>query len=137
MRTGQTGRLEQAGLTAIVLIHLIVSVIHGRAHAGAQVLLPLAGNLFVYIVIVAAPLLGLALSFWRPLAGAAVVGVAMAGSLVFGLINHFIILGSDHVTHVAPEWRTLFTVTAALLALIEATGAAVGIRLATRLRRAS
>jgi len=51
----------------------------------------------------------------------------MAGALVFGLINHFIIDGSDHVAHVAAAWRTQFSVTAALLVVLEAAGVAIGI----------
>ena len=119
-------------LTATVALHLIVSVIHGTAHSGARVFLPLAGNLFVYIVILAGPLAGLALSVWRPQAGAALVALTMAGSFAFGVINHFIIPGSDHVAHVAREWRSLFATTAVLLAIIEAAGTAVGFRLARR-----
>ena len=114
-------------LAAVVLTHLAVSVFHGRAHDGAAVPLSLAGSLFVYIVILAGPLAGLAVWRWRPRAGAWIVAASMIGALVFGLINHFIIQGSDHVAHVAPEWRTLFGVTAALLVVSEAAGAAVGI----------
>ena len=56
----------------------------------------------------------------------------MSGALVFGLINHFFIDGLDHVAHVAAEWRPLFSVTAALLVVSEAAGAAVGVWCATR-----
>src|SRR5262249_30831138 len=77
-------RTERAVLAGIVLIHLILSMIHGSAHAGARVALPVAGTLFVYLVILAGPLVGLALSWWRPQAGAALVAVTMAGSFVFG-----------------------------------------------------
>src|SRR3954468_7476163 len=116
-------------LAAVVLIHLGISLIHGRAHAGAQVPLPMAGTLFVYIVILAGPLIGLMAAAWTPRAGALIVAVSMAGALIFGLINHFIISGADHVAHVAAEWRTLFGTTAALLVVSEALGAAVGIHL--------
>ena len=119
-------------LAAIVVFHLIVSVIHGAAHSGARVFLPFAGNLFVYIVILAGPLAGLVLSVWRPQAGAALVSLTMAGSFAFGAINHFIIPGSDHVAHVARDWRSLFATTAVLLAFIEAAGTAIGFRLARR-----
>ena len=51
----------------------------------------------------------------------------MAGALVFGLGNHFIIAGEDHVAHVAAEWRTLFGVTAVLLVITEAAGTIVGV----------
>jgi hypothetical protein len=51
----------------------------------------------------------------------------MAGALLFGLINHFLIDGSDHVANVAAEWRSLFGATAVLLLLSEAAGVAIGV----------
>src|SRR6476659_3022310 len=48
-------------LTAAVLSHLAISLVHGAAHAGAEVPLSPAANLFVYIVILAGPIVGLAL----------------------------------------------------------------------------
>jgi hypothetical protein len=51
----------------------------------------------------------------------------MAGSLVFGVVNHFVIVSPDHVSHVPAEWSTLFTVTAVLLAVLEAAGTAAGV----------
>lgn len=114
-------------LAAVVLTHLAISVVHGRAHEGAQVPLPFAGTLFVYIVILAGPLVGLGLSQWRLRAGAWVVALTMAGALVFGLINHFLIDGSDHVANVAAEWRSLFGATAVLLLLSEGAGVAIGL----------
>jgi hypothetical protein len=124
-------------LAAVVLVHLAISIAHGRAHAGAQVPLPLVGALFVYIVILAGPLVGLAVSRWRPRTGAWIVAASMSGALVFGVINHFVIAGSDHVMHVAPEWRMLFGVTAALLVVSEAIGVGAGIWCATRHPRAT
>ncbi|SRR6266853_3515478 len=124
-------------LTAVVLVHLLVSVVHGTAHSGAGVELGPSGSLFVYIVILAGPLVGLILSIRTPRLGAWIVALTMSGSFVFGVVNHFIIDGTDHVTHVAAAWRTSFTVTAALLAAFEAAGAAIGVREATRERRAS
>jgi hypothetical protein len=107
------------------------------AHSGAQVALDFGGTLFVYIVILIGPLAGLAVSRWRPQTGAWIVALTMSGSLVFGLIKHFIIPGTDHVNHVAPAWRSLFASTAALLVVVEAAGAAIGLRDAVRVRRAS
>ena len=133
-------------LTAVVLVHLVLSFVHGAAHSGANVALGPAGNLFVYIVILAGPVVGLLIAFGEarlaeaPSArrrGAWIVALTMSGSLAFGLINHFIIQGTDHVSHVAAAWRTQFAVTAALLAVVEAAGAAIGLREAIRVRRAS
>jgi len=119
-------------LSAVVLIHLAINIMHGRAHAGAQVPLSAAGMLFVYIVILAGPLVGLGVWRWQPQPGGWIVAACMAGALFFGLINHFIIDGADHVAHVAAEWRSLFGVTAGLLVACEALGVAIGVWSARR-----
>src|SRR5207302_3548584 len=84
---------ERQALVAAVLIHLVISIVHGSAHDGAQVPLSFAAALFVYIVILAGPIAGLIVSRWLPAAGAWIVAAAMGGALVFGLVNHFIIDG--------------------------------------------
>ena len=124
-------------LTAAVLSHLVVSIVHGAAHAGAQVPLSLAANLFVFVVILAGPVVGLALTWPAEQLGSWVIASTMAGSLVFGLVNHFVIASPDHVAHVAPQWRPLFTTTAVLLALTEALGSGLAIRLATERKKVS
>jgi hypothetical protein len=115
------GRVR-AWLAAIVVLHLGISMVHGAAHAGAQVPLPLAATTFVYVVILAGPLVGLALTWPSARAGGWVIATTMAGALVFGVVNHFVIASPDHVAHVAQPWRPLFTVTAVLLAISEAAG---------------
>jgi len=131
----RTGRWA---LPAVVLGHLAINIAHGQAHQGAQVPLSFTAALFVYIVILAGPVVGLILSVWRPVAGGWIIAATMAGALVFGLINHFIIAGPDHVGHVAAQWRTLFGTTAALLLVSEAAGIWTGIWCAARnVRRAS
>jgi len=74
-----------------VLVHLAVSIVHGVAHTQARVPLSTTANLFVFIVILAGPLAGLALTFpaWR--FGSALIALTMAASLVFGLVNHFVL----------------------------------------------
>ena len=119
-------------LTAVVLSHLVISFVHGAAHAQAHVPLSLTANLFVYIVILAGPLVGLAIVLMpglktRPTSalvriGSWVIAVTMLGSLVFGLVNHFVLSSPDHVSHVDPQWRVLFGTTAVLLAMTEALG---------------
>jgi hypothetical protein len=114
-------------LSAVVLIHLAINIAHGQAHTGADVPLSIPGALFVYTVILAAPLIGLGIWRWKPQLGGWTVAVSMSGALVFGLINHFIIDGSDHVAHIAAPWRQLFGVTAVMLVVCEAAGTAIGI----------
>ena len=109
-------------LGAVVFVHLVVSAFHGTAHDRAHVPLALWANVFVYVVILAAPLAGLALTWWNARVGGWVIALAMAGSFVFGVVNHFLLSSPDHIAHVDPQWRPLFTVTAVLLAPTEALG---------------
>src|SRR5262245_6863854 len=87
-------------LAGFVLAHLGISFVHGAAHAQAQVPLSWAGNLFVYVVILAGPLIGLGLTWPAPRIGVWIIAIAMAGSLVFGVMNHFVLESPDHVAHV-------------------------------------
>jgi len=122
-------------LTAAVVVHLIVSVVHGAAHAQARVPLSPAANFFVFTVIVAGPLLGLLLAWRAERIGNWIVALTMAGALMFGVVNHFVRISPDHISHVDPRWRPLFAVSAALLALTEALAAGLAMRLATERKR--
>jgi len=136
MRPQQTP--ASAWLVTIVVAHLLVSLVHGAAHAQSRVFLSTAGNLYVWTVIMAGPLVGLAaLRALSGRVGAWIIAVSMAGALVFGLVNHFIIESGDHVSHVIGPWRTTFAVTAALLAITEAAGCGVGVWSALHGRRTS
>lgn len=121
---------EKLWLILLVAAHLIISMVHGAAHDGANIPLSRAGNLFVFIVIIAGPLAGLALIWPAQRAGALVIASAMAGSLIFGFLNHFVFASPDHVAHVAAQWRPLFATTAVLLALTEALSAGLALRVA-------
>jgi hypothetical protein len=113
-------------LAAVVVLHLLVSLVHGLAHGAAGV----GGNgpsmAFVVIVIIAGPLVGLAWMWKNAVVGARIIGVTMAAALLFGLINHFIIAGPDRVDYVVTHARTLFEVTALMLVLSEAAGSVLG-----------
>ena len=133
-RSGWVNRLTgmkksyRTAAAAVVVIHLLVSIVHGMAHDGAKIYLSAAGNAFVYSVILAGPLAALGLIWFRQRFGAEVLAATMAGSLVFGVVMHFVIAGPDHVSHVASDtWRLPFQVTAALLAITEAAGFLIGI----------
>jgi len=121
-------------LAAIVIAHLAISMVHGVAHAQANVPMSRAANAFVFVVILAGPLIGLALMLRSRRIGAWFIGVTMGASLIFGFVNHFVLAGADHVAHVDPKWRPLFAATAVLLALTEALGSVLAIRIA-RARR--
>ena len=126
-------RRVRTALVAAVLTHLVISIAHGTAHTGAHVPLSPAASLFVYAVILAGPLVGLALVWLAESLGIWVIMLTMAGSLVFGVINHFVFDSPDHVSHVDPQWRLLFATTAVLLAGTEV----LGVGLAQMFRRAA
>jgi hypothetical protein len=117
---------QRLALAGVVVLHLIVTIVHGTAHTGAAVEQGSAAMAFIFLVIIAGPLVGLAWMWLNPRAGARLIGITMAASLLFGLINHFIIPGVDRVDHVAAAWRGLFESTAVMLVITEAAGAALG-----------
>jgi len=128
------GMKKRTWVVVIVLAHLIVTVIHGTAHTKAQVPLSPAATAFVFSVILAGPLVGLALWLIAGRIGAWVVAATMASALVFGFVNHFVFASPDHIAHVDQQARPLFVTTAVLLAATEAVGLGLAIS-ATRLGR--
>ena len=119
-------------LAAAVLAHLIVSIVHGAAHAGAHVLLSTPATLYVLVVILAGSLIGLALLRSGRAARSWVIAVTLVGSFVFGLVYHFVFSNPDNVGHVDSHLRALFATTAVLLALTEALGGGLAISFVRR-----
>jgi ACR3 family arsenite efflux pump ArsB len=114
--------------TVAVLAHLVVSIVHGRAHERLAVGLSNWQNLYVLIVIVIAPLIAMVLT-WTRLAriGFLLLVISMAGSLVFGVAYHYVVISLDHVSHLPPgDAQGLFRTTALLLVLTELSGILVG-----------
>jgi hypothetical protein len=126
----------RAWMAVVVVAHLAASLVHGAAHGGAHVTMSAASNLFVWVVILAGPAAGLAISWRAARIGGLIVALTMAGSLVFGVANHFVFESPDHISHVAEPWRRLFGTTAVLLAITEALGCGLALRL-VRVGRAS
>lgn len=115
---------------AFVLVHVVISTIHGRAHQGAMVMLTTFGYLYVAVVITLAPLVAAALLFTRKKRmGALLFALSMLGSFLFGFWYHFLSETSDNVTRVVGPWHSVFFWTAIALAVIELAAALVGFRL--------
>jgi hypothetical protein len=116
---------------AVVYSHAAIVAAHGVAHARLHVELSSGAQAFVLIVIVLGPLAALAV--WksgRPAIGGVMLAAVMAGSLVFGVWNHFVVGGGDHVAHLLEGvWRPVFQLSAGLLALAETIGCGVGWRM--------
>lgn len=119
----------RTSITLLVLVHTVISIVHGMAHAFLGVGLPLWGTIYVVLMVFCAPLIAMGLyyargEFW----GAWLLLISMTGALVFGLFAHYVIEGSDHVGHIpAGTWQLAFQSTAALLLISEAAGVFLGV----------
>jgi hypothetical protein len=124
-------------LVAIVIVHLVVALWHGRAHVHIPVPLTPVQTAFVVIVILLLPLVGVGMLWTKWMRAAAVlIAGAMFVSLVFGLVNHFALDSPDNVMAVPEhEWRHAFVLSAALVAVTEAVGMVLGIVAAVRWRQ--
>ena len=121
-------RLNSVALVAVVA-HLLVSMVHGRAHEQLAVGLSNWQNIYVLTVIVIAPLIATIL-IWTRLArlGLVLLVISMAGSLIFGVAYHYVVISPDHVSHLPPgDAQGLFRTTALLLVLTELFGVVVGL----------
>ena len=121
-------RLAQAA----IITHTVVGFLHSAAHQMLGVQASPAQLVFIITVIMVAPLVA-GILLWKRLKteGAGLLIVSMAGSLIFGVFNHFVSLSPDHVSQVAAlpqkNWALVFQLTAALLALVEMFGIWAGI----------
>ncbi len=116
-------------VTVLVVAHLFINTVHGAAHQKLHVTLPLAGMLFVIVVILLGPLLALAL-LWtsQKRLGLLLLTVSMAASAVFGLYHHFLVRSADHVSAQLPvPAGIVFLVTAYLLLITEGLGTTLGL----------
>jgi hypothetical protein len=120
---------QRVWVTIAVLAHLIVNLAHGHAHMRLGVGLDAFQNVYVFGVILIAPLVALALSFTRlARAGAWLLFLSMLGSLVFGVLYHYVIISPDNVAHLpVGSARDLFRISAMLLMLTEVFGVVIGV----------
>ena len=117
----------RALVTIAVLAHLVVNILHGQAHTSLGVGLSTWQQVYVYAVILLAPLVALALVFTRYTKTALwLLLVSMLGSFVFGGLYHYVVISPDHVGHLPPgDARGMFRLTALLLLVTEAFGVLV------------
>jgi hypothetical protein len=126
-------------LVTIVLVHFVVLLLHGAAHSRLAIPLSAWQTAFVGLVISLLPLIGASLLWTRhSRAGARLIALSMFASLVFGLVNHFVLISPDHITVVpAHPWRYSFILSAALLVVTETIGMVLGVLATQTWRRAS
>jgi len=132
-------RRDEAFLgTAVVVVSAAANVVHTASHAGQHVIfLPLWQLVFIAVVIYAAPVVAAVLLWTRyRVTGAWLLAASMAGSLVFGLLYHFLVPGPDNVfMQPSGTWQDTFQATAVLLSLLQVIGCSIGLWAIGRLSR--
>ena len=126
MRNSQYS-LERFGLI-IVVLHLIISLVHGAAHANLRITLNSWQTVYVLVVITVLPLVSGVLLWRRMRGGLSLLFCSMIGALLFGGYYHFIAAGADNVSELGSHaWSAPFQLTAVLLAVTEAAGAVTAV----------
>ncbi len=110
-------------VTGLVIAHLAVTLWHGGAHTALEIGLPFLKNLFVYVVVLAGPVLAVALIWTRHETPALwLFTAAMLGALLFGAYHHYVLVSPDNIHHLPPgtarEYGS-FVSSSAALALVE------------------
>jgi hypothetical protein len=117
-------------ITILVAIHLVASIWHGSGHSALAISLPPAKNIFVYVVILIAPIVSAGLVWTRYFSiGLWVFTLAMLGSFLFGSYHHYVLISPDNIGHLpagTPESQSQFITSAAVIALLELAGALYG-----------
>jgi hypothetical protein len=122
-------KLEKWAL-AVIGLHFLIVVFHGAAHRILPVDLSAIQLTFVVAVIIIGPLVSAFLIVRSVRAGALALVATMIASLIFGLYFHFVADSADNISHAAKmhpaAWSVAFTITACLLAMLEALGSLIG-----------
>ena len=122
--------MTRIAITALVVIHLAATLWHGDAHTRLAIDLPPAKNIFVLVVILAAPIVAAGLVWTKYSSiGLWVFVISMLGALLFGVYHHYVMISPDNVHHLPagnPEFHSQFISSAAVIALLELASALYG-----------
>ena len=107
----------------LVAVHFVVVIAHGTAHFVLGIVPPPLDSAFITFVIGLLPLIALPFVLRESRAAMVILTFAFAAAWLYGMANHFIIEGADHVAGLDHgAWPAIFTVTGILLLLLEAAG---------------
>ena len=123
-------RVARLAVSALVVVHLLATIWHGDAHTRLHVDLSPAQTIFVYVVILAAPLASAGLMWTRHVSlGLWLFTLAMLGALLFGVYHHYVLVSPDNIAHLpagSPDAQARFIASAAAIAWIELASALYG-----------
>src|SRR5215213_4968054 len=126
-------------ILVVVLAHIITTGLHDIAHQQAGVSISDFQSAYVFLVTLAAPIAAaiiIILFLNKPKikrGGTWLLLVSMLGSLLFGLVYHVLIPGSDNIFTIIMhepllDGAVFFTSTAILLVIVDGVGSWVGAR---------
>lgn len=114
--------LIKISVTIFVILHFVGSLWHGDAHTILEITLPGIKTAFVIVVIIIGPILGAVLTWTRfVILGYWLVGISMAGSVVFSVYHHYVLISNDNVEHLpagTSEAHAHFSNSAEFIALV-------------------
>ena len=117
-------------ISALVIVHLIAAIWHGDAHQKLSIELEPSKTIFVYAVILIAPVVAALLVWTRFMsAGLWVFALSMLGAFLFGAYHHYVLVSPDNIGHLPagnPDAHSQFINSAAAIALLELAGALTG-----------
>lgn len=117
-------------ITGLVAIHLAASLWHGSAHTQLAISLPPEKTIFIYTVILIAPVVAAALLWTRYISiGLWIFFLSMLGAFLFGAYHHYVLVSPDNISHLptgSPEFHSQFITSAAVIALLELASAIYG-----------
>jgi hypothetical protein len=117
-------------ITGLVLVHLAASLWHGSAHTHLGIELSTEQTLFVYIIVIIAPVAAAILVWTRYISlGLWVFFLSMLGSFLFGAYQHYVLVSPDNIHHLpagTPESHSHFIISAGVIALVELASALYG-----------
>jgi hypothetical protein len=123
-------------LVVIILLHVAVVVVHSTVHVALGIIPGPLDTAYIVAVIVAGPLAALPFLRSKPLWGVGALAGLMIASFAYGLDNHFLSIGPDHVMiETGLPWTAVFVVSAALLGVLEIVGFALAIAILWRIVR--
>ena len=107
----------------LVAVHVAVVIPHSAAHLALGVVPSAIDIAFIVVVIVIAPIVALPFVLRGSRVGAGLLTGTLAASWLYGMVNHFIIEGADHVIGLDQgAWQATFTISGVLLLVLEALG---------------
>ena len=117
-------------VTGLIMFHLAASLWHGNAHTHLGIELSTEQTLFVYIIVIIAPVVAAILVWTHHVSmGLWLFFLSMLGSFLFGAYHHYLLVSPDNISHLppgTPESHSHFITSAGLIALVELASSLFG-----------